>query len=213
MDSILKIETKEEFSSIVNEFAGLLSRAFYDDPFYIWIMPNEKKRLSHLNWWMKIMLRYTYKLGEIHYTEDHKAVSMWLGPDNPMVNDFRIFSMGLILYPFKIGFRNFIRAIDITGQWDREHKKMNERHYYLMVIAVEPEYQGKGIGSRLMKVGLDKADKDGLECFLETVTQVDVQFYQKHDFKTTVNQGFGHTDQYWLMSRDPLHKENMAFVE
>ncbi len=204
MDSILKIETKAEFSSTVNEFAGMLSRAFYDDPFYIWIMPNDEKRLSQLHWWMKIMLRYTFKFGRIHYTEDRMAVAMWLGPDNPMVNDFRMFSMGLILYPFKIGFRNFMRAVDITAQWNREHKKMNKRHYYLMVIAVEPEFQGKGIGSRLMQVGLDKADKDGLECFLETVTPEDVQFYKKHNFEIMVNNGFGNNNQFWLMTRDPV---------
>lgn len=204
MDTVLRVNSKAEFASTVNEFAGVLSRAFYNDPFYIWIMPNDKKRLSHIHWWMKIMLQYTLKYGEILYTEDHKAVSMWLGPDNPMVNDFRVFSMGLILYPLKIGFRNFIRAVDISGQWDREHKKMNKRHYYLMLIAVEPEFQGKGIGSRLMQVGLDKADKDGLECFLETVTPEDVQFYKKHNFEIMINKDFGNDDQYWLMTRDPI---------
>ena len=64
-----------------------------------------------------------------------------------------------------------------------------------MVIAVEPEFQGKGIGSRLMQVGLDKADNDGLECFLETVTPEDVQFYLKHDFKVMMNKGFGVNEQ------------------
>jgi len=204
MDSILKIETTEEFSSLEDEFAGVLSRAFYNDPFYIWIMPNDNKRMAQIHWWMKILLRYTLISGEIHYTEDHNAVSMWLGPDKPMVNDIKIFSMGLILYPFKIGFKNFMRALDISGQWDREHKKMSKRHYYLMVIAVEPEFQGKGIGSRLMQVGLNKADDDGLDCFLETVTPEDVEFYKKHNFDIILNSGFGVNNQYWLMSRDPL---------
>ena len=190
MDRILKIETKEEYLSLEEEFAGLLSRAFYDDPFYIWIMPNDEKRVAHLKWWMKNLLRYTLRYGDIQYTEDRKAVSMWLGPDEPMVNDVKIFSMGLILYPFKIGFKNFMRALDISGQWDKEHKKMSKRHYYLMVIAVEPEFQGKGIGSRLMQVGLDKADNDGLDCFLETVTPEDVQFYKKHKFEVILNKGF-----------------------
>ena len=208
MNNVFKIETKEEFISTINEFSGLLSRAFYDDPFYEWIMPDDNKRGSEINWWMKILLQYTYKYGDILYTEDRKAVSMWLGPDNPMVNDLRMFSMGLILYPFKIGFRNFYRVLDITGQWDREHKKMNKRHYYLMVIAVEPDFQGKGIGSRLLQVGLDKADKEGLECFLETVTPEDVKFYEKHNWKVILNNGFGVNEQYWLMTREPLTFEN-----
>jgi len=206
MDSIHRINSKEEFSSLVNEFTGLLSRAFYNDPFYIWIMPNDKKRMEHLEWWMRILLKYTLIHGDIYYMEDRKAVAMWLGPDKPMVNDFKIFSMGLVLYPFKIGFKNFMRALDISGQWDKEHKKMNKRHYYLMVIAVEPEFQGKGIGSRLMSVGMKRADDEGLECFLETVTTEDVKFYKKHDFNIILNKGFGENDQYWLMTRDPSVK-------
>lgn len=208
MGNILRIDTREEFISLEDEFTGVLRRAFYDDPFYKWIMPNGNKRMVQIQWWMKILLRYTLRYGDIHYTEDHKAVAMWLGPDKPMVNDIKIFSMGLILYPFKIGVRNFMRALDISGQWDREHKKMSKKHYYLMVIAVEPELQGKGIGSRLMQVGLNAADAEGFDCFLETVTPEDVQFYEKHNFKVNLNKGFGVNEQYWLMTRDPLLKKN-----
>jgi ribosomal protein S18 acetylase RimI-like enzyme len=210
MDSILRINSSEALSSFEEEFTNILSRAFYNDPFYVWIMPNHKKRIRQLEWWMKILLKYTLIYGDIHYTKDRKAVAMWLGPDHPMVNDFKIFSMGLILYPFKIGFKNFMRALDVSGQWDKEHKKMNRRHYYLMVIAVEPEWQGKGIGSRLMQVGLKRADDEGLECFLETVTPEDVRFYMKHNFDIIFNKKFGIDDQYWLMTRNPLNKNNEA---
>lgn len=213
MNSLLKINSKEEFSSFEKEFTGILSRAFFNDPFYVWIMPDENKRIQQLEWWMSILLKYTLLYGEIHFTEDRKAVAMWLGPDRPIVNDFKIFSMGLILYPIKIGFRNFMRALDISGQWDKEHKKMNRRHYYLMVIAVEPELQGKGIGSRLMEVGLKKADNDGLECFLETVTPEDVQFYRKHNFNVIFNKGFGLKDQYWIMTRKPSALNNNPSIQ
>ena len=73
-----------------------------------------------------------------------------------------------------------------------------------MVIGVEPEFQGKGIGSRLMQVGLDRADDEELECYLETVTEEDVEFYEKHDFDIILNRGFGVNNQYWLMTRAPL---------
>ena len=129
---------------------------------------------------------------------------MWVGPDEPVLDDVKILSMGLIMYPLKIGIRNFLRVLDISGQWSKEHKRLRKRHYYLMVIGVEPEFQGKGIGSRLMQVGLDRADDEELECYLETVTEEDVEFYKKHDFDIILNSGFGVNDQYWLMTRAPL---------
>ena len=162
MDNISKIETKEELASLENEFAAVLTRAFYDDPYYDYIMPNRNKSREQIHWWMKLLLKYTLKYGDIYYTDDHKAIAMWLGPEKPVVDDIKILSMGLILYPFKIGLRNFMRLLDIDGQWKKEHKKLDKRHYYLMIIGVEPEFQQKGIGSRLMQVGLKKADDEKL---------------------------------------------------
>ena len=48
MDNISKIETPEELSFHENEFAAVLSRAFYNDPYYVFIMPNDKKRMKQL---------------------------------------------------------------------------------------------------------------------------------------------------------------------
>jgi ribosomal protein S18 acetylase RimI-like enzyme len=129
---------------------------------------------------------------------------MWLGPDKPVIDDVKILSMGVAMYPFKIGVRNFLRALGISGQWTREHKKLSKRHYYLMVIGVEPEFQGQGIGSRLLQVGLNRADDERRECYLETVTAVDVEFYKKHGFDVVLNKGFGANSQYWLMTRAPV---------
>jgi ribosomal protein S18 acetylase RimI-like enzyme len=204
VDYIRKIESEEELSSHEEQFADVLSRAFYNDPYYLWIMPNDKRRMAQLHWWMKILLRYTLMYGSIHHTEDHKGIAMWVGPDRPVVDDVKILSMGVVMYPFKIGIRNFLRVLDISGQWNKEHKKLSKRHYYLMVIAVEPEFQGKGIGSRLMQVGLTRVDDEKLECYLETVTEEDVEFYKKHNFDIVLNKGFGVDNQYWLMTRAPL---------
>jgi ribosomal protein S18 acetylase RimI-like enzyme len=204
MDYVRTIESEEELSSHEDGFAAVLSRAFYNDPYYLWIMPNDERRMAQLHWWMKILLRYTFIYGSIHHTEDHKGIAMWVGPDEPVLHDVKILSMGVIMYPFKIGVRNFLRVLDISGQWNKEHKKLAKQHYYLMVIGVEPEFQGKGIGSRLMRVGLDRADDAGLECYLETVTEEDVAFYRKRDFDIIVNRGFGVNSEYWLMTRAPL---------
>ena len=128
MDNITRIETKEELASLENDFAAVLTRAFYDDPYYGYIMPNRNKSREQLQWWMKLLLKYTLKYGDIYYTDDHKVIAMWLGPEKPIVDDIKILSMGLIRYPFKIGLRNFMRLLDIDGQWKKEHKKEDKRH-------------------------------------------------------------------------------------
>ena len=78
--------------------------------------------MEQLQWWMKILLRYTLKYGSIYFTDDCKSIAMWIGPDKPIIDDAKILSLGLMLYPFKIGVRNFMRVLDISGQWNKEHK-------------------------------------------------------------------------------------------
>jgi len=45
------------------------------------------------------------------------------------------------------------------------------RHWYLEMLAVRPEYQGRGVASPLMRWGLEKADGDEVQCFLEGTTE------------------------------------------
>jgi ribosomal protein S18 acetylase RimI-like enzyme len=199
--SISKIQSKAELKSHLSELTNVLSRAFYNDPYYVHIMPNDKKRISQIQWWMRILLKYTQKNGTIYVTADYAGIAMWLGPNNPTLDNIQLALAGLILYPFKIGIRSFINMLDVSTQWEKEHGKQNKKHYYLMVIGVDPDVQRKGIGSQLMEDILTKADNEKLDCYLETVTSENLLFYQKHNFEIVKNEKFGHGYQYWIMKR------------
>ncbi|PQE31125.1 gnat family protein [Rutstroemia sp. NJR-2017a WRK4] len=41
------------------------------------------------------------------------------------------------------------------------------KHYYLELIATHPDWQGKGAAGKLIRWGLERADKEGVECYLE----------------------------------------------
>ena len=43
-----------------------------------------------------------------------------------------------------------------------------EGYYFVNVIAVHPDYQGLGIGRKLMAPGLERADEEGVRCYLES---------------------------------------------
>lgn len=50
----------------------------------------------------------------------------------------------------------------------RRGRIMGERaHWYLEIVATRPEWQGKGAAGRLMRWGLEKADEEGVETYLE----------------------------------------------
>lgn len=57
--------------------------------------------------------------------------------------------------------------------------KLPKKHLYLMVLALDPEMQGKGVGSSLMSFVCDVADADGVPLFFETAGAKNVGFYEK----------------------------------
>jgi GNAT superfamily N-acetyltransferase len=51
-----------------------------------------------------------------------------------------------------------------------------------MVVGVIPPRQGQGFGRALLRPVLDRADAEGLPCYLETAQPGNVAFYQKLGF-------------------------------
>ena len=70
-------------------------------------------------------------------------------------------------------------------RWLDEIDKMHpvEPHYYLEYLGVEPEQQGKGLGSVIFQHLIDKADKERVGCYLENASPRNVPFYQRFGFQ------------------------------
>lgn len=85
----------------------------------------------------------------------------------------------------------------ITSNWPREP------HWYLSVLSVSPESQNRGHGSALLRPGLERADRDGVGCWLETQRERNIPFYARFGFrlleKLEIEPGVG----IWLMWRPP----------
>ncbi|KAF3019884.1 hypothetical protein E8E15_001008 [Penicillium rubens] len=70
-----------------------------------------------------------------------------------------------------------------NGMGARHEKWMGERpHYYLDMLGVHDSYQGKGLGSKLLKWGLTRADAEGLEVYL-SASPAGKPLYEKNGFR------------------------------
>jgi ribosomal protein S18 acetylase RimI-like enzyme len=92
------------------------------------------------------------------------------------------------------------RAMRIEAVW-RKHDPQ-EPHWHLGPVGVVPEYQGQGIGSRLMEVCCEFLDERKDAAHLDTDRPENVGFYEKSGFTVYEEEavlGFSN----WFMRRPP----------
>jgi ribosomal protein S18 acetylase RimI-like enzyme len=58
-------------------------------------------------------------------------------------------------------------------------------HWYLAVMGVDPQWQGRGIGSKLMRPALETLDAEGMPAYLEASTPRSRALYERHGFAVT----------------------------
>ena len=77
-----------------------------------------------------------------------------------------------------------------------------ERHWYLMFVGVEPALQSSGIGANLLSPVLDRADADGVLCYLETPFAGTHRFYRRLGFEiSSESEPFDAPATIWCMTR------------
>ena len=58
-----------------------------------------------------------------------------------------------------------------------------EPHWYLPLVAADPNWIGQGLGSLLMKHALRRCDDEGAAAYLESSNPRNISFYERHGFE------------------------------
>lgn len=79
----------------------------------------------------------------------------------------------------------------------------NAPHWYLPLIGVDPAWQGKGVGGKLMKHAADLFDRDGALAYLESSNPRNIPLYQRHGFEILGTIQVGSSPVFTPMLRKP----------
>jgi len=78
--------------------------------------------------------------------------------------------------------------------------------WYLSIIGISPELQGRGIGRELMRAVLEQTDRARIATFLETFTPASESFYERQGYVTRARFLEPTTRaRYAVMQRDPVN--------
>ena len=183
----------------------VMSRAFFTNPTTLYCLPDESGRSDKLDWFLRIALRCGQKYGSVHTTDEEEGAAIWLSPSHVYLSLFQLLKQGFSTAPFRLGMGPLGRLFNCLNYFEKLQKSdMPDDHWYLFLLAVDPPQQGKGIGRRLIRPILQRADSEKTSCYLETDKPGNVTFFQKNGFKINreddVPKGGPH---FWTMIRKP----------
>jgi ribosomal protein S18 acetylase RimI-like enzyme len=173
----------------VPELAAVLSHAFVDRPPFTWVQPDDELRARVQLAMFQGALRYIYPVERgTEVLLDNGAIlggAVWAPPGSwkaPLWQQLRT-TPGLIS---ALGIRHFRqyaqRGKAVEEALHRAHP--SARHWYLAALGTDPEAQGKGVGSALVRSGLERCDREGENAYLECLEPL-VPYYERFGFEIT----------------------------
>ncbi len=184
--------------------AVTLERAFSNDPMFKWMFPERLKRADSLRFLNRIPIEYGLRQGHVTHSDQGLGVAVWSPSDRPLTPS-GLLRAGLLAAPFRIGFGEFFKFMGANSVMDRIHKKyVPEPHWYLLIVGVDPTLQGRGVGTELVKEGLQHADEMGTPSYLETSEKRNLAFYERLGFRVLESAQLGKNGPpAWAMRREP----------
>jgi len=169
--------------------AAALADALQYDPFYARITQgfaeNPPRRRDVLARYFECSMIEGERIGRLAVWPDPSVgAAIWLLPakegDCSAAEAAKIASFGEILGP--TGLETY-RTI-VAFMKPRAAAAVGDAAWYLSILGIAPRVQGQGIGARLLEPTLAEADREDVECYLETFDSRNPRFYEKLGFAT-----------------------------
>jgi GNAT superfamily N-acetyltransferase len=184
----------------VPALSSAMARAFEDDPVWSWMIPAAARRRAALERFFALEMR-TFALQKGTVTTDAGRTGAalcfppgaWRMPPGATLRHApafaRVFGARLPL------------ATGLLLKMEARH--LREPHHYVAYMGVAPEGQGRGLGTRLFGPTLERADADGLPCYLEASSERSARLYARLGFEPTGEVMFAGSPPLRLMRRPP----------
>lgn len=187
----------------VEGMARSLARAFYDDPVWMWFMPDDATRMQRLEGMFATFTRKLYlRHGADCYTTDgYGGVALWEPPGHEKMSTTDTLRI-LPGWTSAIGWRQLLRAQRGVVSFDKVHP--HERHYYLPFVGVLPESQRRGLGTALLGPVLEKCDRERVPAYLEATNVGSRRCYERVGFQIRSEERVADDGPpFFAMWRDP----------
>jgi GNAT superfamily N-acetyltransferase len=165
--------------------AAAIAAGHADYPAFSHLFPDPRRRAKVLPTFFEATVRDAIPYGSVLAAADGErvdATAVWLPPGRfPWTAARKLRATPAFIRIMAAAPRAFPAFMRYGSTMEAAHR--DEPHWYLVVLSVRPERQRQGLGSVLVEPILDRADRDGVPCRLETSDPANVAFYRRFGFE------------------------------
>ncbi len=182
-----------------------LAAAFADYAMLRALCPDARRRARVVPAFARMLYRISARAGGAFAVPGFGAVACGLPPGSEWPSEWDYVRAGALSVVWRMGLRAGWRFLKLGPAFDAARAKhMGDRpHWYLHLLGVRPEAQGKGLSRAVLRPMFDAADRERAPIFLETATETNVTIYTRMGFEL-----LGFTElpggiPNWEMAREP----------
>lgn len=184
------------------QVANALSAAFYEDPVFRWIYPDDGRRREVLPAFFAIIGEAIVQLGVSHVAGDGIGAALWFPPDaGPADEEAQAAEEALVESLVALSPGDGGRLTTCMAMMQEAHP--HEPSWYLNLLGVVPDHQGTGVGGTLLRAALDRSDDDGAPSYLEATSADNRRLYERHGFEVIGEIQLPDGPPMWPMWRTP----------
>jgi GNAT superfamily N-acetyltransferase len=185
----------------VGAIASTLARAFQDDPVAAWACPPEQLRPQLLERFFSMMVRMLLAGDEVWTLAGHEGAAVWAPPGGWRVDLREALALAPSLVHPRVAWRLPLIG---AGLARIERLQPEAPHFYLADLGTDPDRQGQGVGSALLRPTLAFCDRERVGAYLECSKERNIDFYARHGFRVQRPFDFPRGPRVWLMWREPV---------
>lgn len=181
----------------------VLGRAFSEDPLWSVLMPDPELRVRMFTGVAKMIAAAG---GVVETTARFEAVALWMPPGREIGFGAMVRSrFAPVRWVIRTPRRDLKRMMALQRQVvERRKRLMPEPHWCLEVLGVDPDHQGSGLGSALVRTGVERADSIQSAIYVDTSAEANVGFYERFGFEVIEEMAVTDLDlPFWMMVRPP----------
>ena len=179
-----------------------LALAFESDPHFSWIIRDGLKRPARLEQGFALFTRRIWLPQNEGYTHDRMVgAALWMPPGTWHVGPLtQLRLMPATIAALRGDSGRLLRALTFI---ERKHPR-TPPHWYLPIIGVAPEWQGRGFGAALLRPVLERCDRERTPAYLEASTPRNRALYERHGFEVMEECRYASdAPPMWRMWREP----------